>query len=268
MPKPHHFATTLRHVFRQRFFRRSDPSDDACLICELLCGSSAGLAAGTPQDARRSSSKRVKKVKKRLLKPEIARAILADLRAMDPSSNESTTSFRRSANESAPESLQQQLQERKTLSLHSSARLSQWSETVTAVQQQAFDQLGLASATFLRLASATDRTFPISVTEVTMLVYWWGYELALPPSVMVKLARARSIQQSFFWFLQAFIAAGGAPELAPFVRYIASYLDLEWSAVKAQDKGSGVVLAATWLLPVAMVPRPWDFETPERLHTS
>ncbi|GAA6046177.1 hypothetical protein NBRC10513_002171 [Rhodotorula toruloides] len=50
-----------------------------------------------------------------------------------------------------------------------------------------------------------------------------------------------------------------APELAPFIRYIASYCDMEWSAIKAQDRGHGVVLAATWLLPVALVPRPWDF---------
>ncbi|TKA53702.1 hypothetical protein B0A53_03744 [Rhodotorula sp. CCFEE 5036] len=98
----------------------------------------------------------------------------------------------------------------------------------------------------------------ISSEVVTIFIHWWGYEIALPPPALAKLERARSIQQTFFWFLQGFIAAGGAPELAPFVRYISSFLDLEWSAIKGQDRGNGVVLAATWLVP-ALVPRPWDF---------
>lgn len=29
----------------------------------------------------------------------------------------------------------------------------------------------------------------------------------------------------------------GAPELAPVVRYISSFLDLEWSAIKGKNKG-------------------------------
>ena len=71
------------------------------------------------------------------------------------------------------------------------------------------------------------------------------------------------------------------------VRYIASYCDMEMKAIQNQDKGSfldpgretspifviadyfpafscpgqGVILAATWILPVAIIPRPWDFPT-------
>ena len=38
---------------------------------------------------------------------------------------------------------------------------------------------------------------------------------------------------------------------------------MEFSAIQSQNKeGQGVVLAATWLLPVALVPRPWDFPPP------
>ncbi|GAA5969612.1 hypothetical protein JCM11641_008177 [Rhodosporidiobolus odoratus] len=108
--------------------------------------------------------------------------------------------------------------------------------------------------------------------RVSVLVWWWGFELALPPPAIKTLSSVASVQQTFFTFLQAFVAAGdtdctfsaipsraGAPELAPLVRYISSYFDMEWSAIKAQDRGKGVVLAATWLLPVALVPRPWDF---------
>jgi hypothetical protein len=35
-----------------------------------------------------------------------------------------------------------------------------------------------------------------------------SYEIALPPPALAKLERARLIQQTFFWFLQGFIAAG------------------------------------------------------------
>ncbi|GAA5867140.1 hypothetical protein JCM3774_004407 [Rhodotorula dairenensis] len=135
---------------------------------------------------------------------------------------------------------------------------------------QAVISLGAAapgSATFVRVSAvpqaAREDPLAVSVESVTVLVYWWGYELALPPRALATLERARSVQQTFFWFLQGFILAGGAPELAPFVRYISSFLDLEWSAIKAQNKGNGVVLGATWLVPVALVPRPWDFAMPD-----
>lgn len=32
-----------------------------------------------------------------------------------------------------------------------------------------------------------------------------------------------------------------------FVRYISFYIDMEWKAISAQNKGKGVVLAATWV---------------------
>jgi hypothetical protein len=45
-------------------------------------------------------------------------------------------------------------------------------------------------------------------------------------------------------------------------RYISQFLDFQWNAIKAQDKGKGVVCAATWVCPAALVPRPWDFVDP------
>jgi hypothetical protein len=124
--------------------------------------------------------------------------------------------------------------------------------------------------------------------RISVYVWWWGFEIALPPPAIKTLSSVASVQQSFFSFLQAFILAGGAsfclfplllpetdfsllagaPELAPLARYLSSYLDMEWSAIRAQNKGAllltlrlfspklifsagnGVVLAATWLLPV------------------
>ena len=46
------------------------------------------------------------------------------------------------------------------------------------------------------------------------------------------------------------------------MRYISAYLDLEWTAIRTQNKGQGVVVAATWLIPIALVARPYDFPLP------
>jgi len=54
----------------------------------------------------------------------------------------------------------------------------------------------------------------------------------------------------------------GVREILPFIRYISQYLDFQWNAIRATDKGSGVVCAATWVCPAALVPRPWDFPDP------
>lgn len=58
------------------------------------------------------------------------------------------------------------------------------------------------------------------------------------------------------------VANGGVRELMPFVRYISQYIDAEFNAIRGQDEGKGVVCAATWLMPAALVPRPWDFADP------
>ena len=38
----------------------------------------------------------------------------------------------------------------------------------------------------------------------------------------------------------------GVREILPFIRYISQYVDFEFNAIKGQDKGRGVVCAATW----------------------
>lgn len=67
---------------------------------------------------------------------------------------------------------------------------------------------------------------------------------------------------------------GGVPELTPvrsicyghkeadtkvpheqFIRYLSMYMDMEWKAIQTNDKGKGVVLAATW---VGLDPRRFD----------
>jgi hypothetical protein len=38
----------------------------------------------------------------------------------------------------------------------------------------------------------------------------------------------------------------GVREILPFVRYIGQYIDFEFDSIKKQNKGKGVVCAATW----------------------
>ena len=45
---------------------------------------------------------------------------------------------------------------------------------------------------------------------------WWGYEISLPPPILVKLATVHSVQQTFFGFMQAFLLAGGKSSLSLF----------------------------------------------------
>jgi hypothetical protein len=39
---------------------------------------------------------------------------------------------------------------------------------------------------------------------------------------------------------------GGVREILPFVRYISQFIDFEFNAIQGQNRGQGVVCAATW----------------------
>ncbi|KAJ7647341.1 hypothetical protein FB45DRAFT_893162 [Roridomyces roridus] len=96
--------------------------------------------------------------------------------------------------------------------------------------------------------------------RLSVLTYWWGLELVLPPSSLVYLENAHSIQGTLLNFLTALsVLNNGVREILPFIRYMAQFIDFEFSTIKKQDRGKGVVCAATWLMPAALVPRPWDF---------
>jgi hypothetical protein len=41
--------------------------------------------------------------------------------------------------------------------------------------------------------------------------------------------------------------ADTAAAIPQFIRYLSMYIDLEWKAIQQQNKGRGVVLAATWV---------------------
>lgn len=78
-------------------------------------------------------------------------------------------------------------------------------------------------------------------------VDWWGYEVVFPPPTMHYLGKVSSISGALLNFLSAFaLFSNGVREMLPFVRYIAQFIEFEWKAIKSQDKGRGVVCAATW----------------------
>ncbi|KAJ7084382.1 hypothetical protein B0H15DRAFT_848925 [Mycena belliarum] len=101
--------------------------------------------------------------------------------------------------------------------------------------------------------------------RISVLTYWWGLEVVLPPPTLEYLANTQSIAGTLVNFLTALsLINNGVREILPFVRYIAQFIDFEFNAIKRQDKGKGVVCASTWIMPAALVPRPWDFAPPEK----
>ena len=97
---------------------------------------------------------------------------------------------------------------------------------------------------------------------------WWGLEICLPPPTIDLLEAVECPGSTLLNLLTAIsVLNEGVREILPFIRYIAQFVQTEWSMIKRADEGKGVVCTATWLLPVALVPRPWDFPDPPPPHT-
>ncbi len=108
-----------------------------------------------------------------------------------------------------------------------------------------------ATGTNLGLAAPTDR--------MSIFIHWWGFEIALPKATLAYLSTAQNVSGAFLNFLTTMAVSGGVPELIPFIRYISMFIDTEFKAIAAQDKGRGVAIAAVWAFPFALVPRPCEF---------
>lgn len=102
--------------------------------------------------------------------------------------------------------------------------------------------------------------------RMSVLTYWWGLEVVLPPPSLEYLSNVHSVSGTVINFLSAIsLVNNGVREILPFIRYIAQFIDFEFNAIKRQDKGNGVVCAATWIMPAALIPRPWDFPLPPKV---
>lgn len=100
--------------------------------------------------------------------------------------------------------------------------------------------------------------------RISVITYWWGLEVLMPPPTLEYLASVQSITSSIVNFLSTMaLVNNGVREILPLIRYISQYIDIEYKTIKLQDQGKGVVCAATWLMPAALVPRPWDFPEPK-----
>lgn len=145
---------------------------------------------------------------------------------------------------------------------------------------------------------AEKRVWVPSTTELSVLTAWWGYRLYLPPPVMAKLgastvqaaARAAMVTSALKWMLDKLPMTVVPPQfrpavtmlktLAPLASYVGVFIAWSWDRIKALDEGklpsctpayrrrnspgilgNGVVLTATWLLPVALLPMAWDAGT-------
>ncbi|KAJ6547174.1 hypothetical protein B0H19DRAFT_1379508 [Mycena capillaripes] len=115
-------------------------------------------------------------------------------------------------------------------------------------------------------------TWVPSTTQMSFQALWWGYRMYLPPPVMAKLSSdeaeavkiATTVTAALTWFLSHISPSSIPPpllpaffllqKLGPYAGYIGTFVGWIWGAVTNADKGNGVVLTATWVLPVALIP--------------
>ncbi|CDS82446.1 uncharacterized protein SPSC_03265 [Sporisorium scitamineum] len=122
----------------------------------------------------------------------------------------------------------------------------------------AFDVLADVSGAAIRATQDMDSIHP-PLDRMAIFVHWWGFEITLPKASMAYLGTAHSVSGAFLSFLQTMAVSGGVPELLPFIKYISTFMEVEYKAIQAQDQGHGVCIAGTWFMPMALVPRPWDY---------
>ncbi|CBQ68390.1 conserved hypothetical protein [Sporisorium reilianum SRZ2] len=124
-------------------------------------------------------------------------------------------------------------------------------------------------------AGGQKRVWVPSSTKVSIHASWWGYNLYLPQPVLDAMDGdvdeaekiANLINKCLTYILNNVPA--GLPAsfaavvtilkaIAPTTGYISTFIGWSWDTIKSFNKGQGIVLSATWILPVALIPRAWD----------
>ncbi|KAI0784969.1 hypothetical protein C8Q75DRAFT_339305 [Abortiporus biennis] len=115
-----------------------------------------------------------------------------------------------------------------------------------------------------------------STTKISLQVMWWGYRIYLPPPVLDILdnkriegaKRAAIITTALKWLMEHIpmmiipsqfrTVVTLLKSLIPYLGYVGAFVAWSWGAIKKFDKGHGVILSATWLLPIALIPGTWE----------
>jgi len=135
-----------------------------------------------------------------------------------------------------------------TLGRKKSNALRKSIEEAEEVDVTGLDTPTTSSVTLIKFRPAKD--------TVSSHAYWWGYEIFIPQDALSRIGSAQDVSSAFLGFLGSVGLV--VPAIVPFLGYIAAYVGLEFAVIKAQNEGKGVILASTWLIPVALVPRAWD----------
>ena len=93
-------------------------------------------------------------------------------------------------------------------------------------------------------STSSIKLFKPPLDTISAYVYWWGYEIYVPQKCMGRLNQAQNVSNSFLGFLQ--VVAGNASAISPYFGFISAWVGLEFTVIRSQNVGNGVVLAATW----------------------
>ncbi|KAH0589768.1 hypothetical protein H2248_005486 [Termitomyces sp. 'cryptogamus'] len=115
-----------------------------------------------------------------------------------------------------------------------------------------------------------------SKNKLSFQAVWWGYRIYLPPPVMDALSdksmeyakRTATITTALTWFFYN-IPLTALPTavrpavlllqtLIPYIGYIGTFISWSWGTIQSYDTDHGVILTATWLLPIALIPSTWE----------
>ncbi|KAJ1302694.1 hypothetical protein OPQ81_003010 [Rhizoctonia solani] len=122
------------------------------------------------------------------------------------------------------------------------------------------------------------RVWRPSADGISLQCSWWGYRIYLPPAVIAVLNdqkleaanRAAIVTTALQWIIDH-VPTGALPPqvglvmslirgIIPAMGYIGGFVAWSWNTIIGFDQGDGVVLSATWLLPIALIPSAWDIE--------
>ncbi|KAF9169469.1 hypothetical protein BGX21_003891 [Mortierella sp. AD011] len=101
---------------------------------------------------------------------------------------------------------------------------------------------------------------PPSASMISACTFWWGYEIYIPHKSIATIEHVTNTSQIFFNILSNTISGvPGLAALVPIAKIIAAWVGYQWTVIKSEDRGKGVIISAIWILPVALASRAWDF---------